>query len=155
LIQNWADIEISNDTKKTPLLRAIQNNHEEAVKVLLEHSADPTAQDPKWTPLHSCAFNNRSKMLDALLESFPRPSIDFEVKSWGPPLYEAAMKGHYGIARTLIKAGAWLDYPCSTFSIPISWFTGFLQLHGGPGDPSASSACFQPILGFHSFDTLI
>jgi len=37
----------------------------------------------------------------------------------------------------------------------VSWFIGFFQLHRGPGHPSASSACFQPILSFYSFDTLI
>jgi hypothetical protein len=36
---------------------------------------------------------------------------------------------------------------------------GFLQLYRGPGDPSASSACFKLVyglmLGFHSLDTSI
>ena len=52
LIENNADVNVSNGIDGTPLFLAMKNNHKEIVKVLLENNADVNAVNyDGWTPI--------------------------------------------------------------------------------------------------------
>ena len=52
LIENNADVNVSNGIDGTPLFLAMKNNHKEIVKVLLENNANVNAVNyDGWTPI--------------------------------------------------------------------------------------------------------
>ena len=59
----------TNEELETPLHLAVTNGHEEIVRYLLDHKADPYLVDKRgWTVLHCAVFNNHEAITLMLLE---------------------------------------------------------------------------------------
>lgn len=90
LLEHGAKVGLVNRHGKTPLLVAADVGDVQVVRLLLEHGADPNAQEQ----------DNRRNRLAMAKQSMGRDSV----------LIVAVAKGHEGVARALIEAGADVNY---------------------------------------------
>lgn len=98
----------------TPLQRAAENGHKNAVQCLLDNGADPNKADEIGrTPLHFAAWKGRSGVAKILLDGGADPSrIDATEYTPGmTPLHWAASQprpnsGHNEVAKILLDGGA-------------------------------------------------
>ena len=129
LIANWADIDKPNQSSESPLLTAVSRNHEKVVEVLLKHHADLRTPGQDLTPLYECARMGNDTIANLLLERWPRDEVDLQDRSGQSPLYAACVKGHFEVARSLMKYHAQPDQALPRFSILLgACFGGNLKL---------------------------
>ena len=129
LIANWANIDEPNQSSESPLLRAVRGNHEKVVEVLLEHHADLRTPGQDSTPLYACACVGNDTIAKLLLERWPRDEVDLQDPSGQSPLYAACLRGHFKVARSLMKYHAQPDQALPRFSIFLgACFGGNLKL---------------------------
>ena len=106
LIQHGA--KVNPETKYsdlTPLHMAAWLGYQNLVDVLLEHGADPNAEDrEKTTPLHQAAFFGRTEIVKKLLAK--GAGVNFADERGNTPLHYAAFMGYPEIAKLLLEAGA-------------------------------------------------
>uniref|UniRef100_A0A8V5G6Q3 Uncharacterized protein n=1 Tax=Melopsittacus undulatus TaxID=13146 RepID=A0A8V5G6Q3_MELUD len=90
---------------RTPLHRAAEKGHGDAVKALLQSGAYLYSLDMKGkTPLHLAAQNNHSHIVKILVEEEAR-----SYKNQHNFLHMAALKDESSLAKMLLKAGASID----------------------------------------------
>uniref|UniRef100_A0A8C4V887 Uncharacterized protein n=1 Tax=Falco tinnunculus TaxID=100819 RepID=A0A8C4V887_FALTI len=90
---------------RTPLHRAAEKGHGDAVKVLLRHGAFMYGSDAEGkTPLHLAAQNNHSHILKMFLKEEAR-----SCRNQHNFLHMAALKDESSVAKMLLKAGASTD----------------------------------------------
>jgi hypothetical protein len=84
---------------------AIEYNHPELAKGLIEGGADLNAQDKyKRTPLHLAAMEGHTELAKMLIDA--GADVNAENSDKRTPLHYAAMEGHTELAKRLIDAGA-------------------------------------------------
>ena len=106
LIENGADVNLSTDDNRTPLMTACEYGHVNAVSVLIEHGANVNLQDQGGlTAVHYAVRGSHAgEILSCLLENGGDvDSITFDDCT---PLMIAAEKGDTEVATLLIEHGA-------------------------------------------------
>jgi len=84
---------------------APRSGHVEVAQLLLEHGADPTAQDKNGkTPLHSASLNGHVEIVRFLVEHGADPTAQH--KDGWTPLHFASQNGHVEIVWFLVEHGA-------------------------------------------------
>lgn len=103
LLSKGVDVELHSDSG-TPLIWAAGHGQQEAVKILLEHHANPNGEtDDGITPLLSAVAAGSLPCLELLVQAGANPNI----KAGGTtPLHIAADLGSKEIINLLLKAGA-------------------------------------------------
>ncbi|XP_024025168.1 uncharacterized protein LOC21407303 [Morus notabilis] len=103
LISKGVDVNSQSDSG-TPLIWAAGHAQPDAVKVLLEHKADPNAEtDDNITPLLSAVAASSLPCLELLIQAGAKVNIS---AGGATPLHIAADNGSTEIINCLLKAGA-------------------------------------------------
>lgn len=106
LIKAGAPLDAQDLTKRTALLRAIQNHRTHYARQLLDAGANPNLADKSNSaPLHHAFRYNQSGLVEPLLKARANPNA-VEDMTMATPLYLAAKHGLYNEVAALIKAGA-------------------------------------------------
>lgn len=105
LVEQKADVNITNHAGNTPLDVAAEKGHIEIVRFLLQTGADVNQQDKnKNTALKYASDNNQTEIVKILLKAGANPNLaDVDNDT---ALGNAAFDGHIEIARLLIEAKA-------------------------------------------------
>jgi len=114
LIDNKFSVhERDSENGKTPLFSAALNNHEECVKILIEHGADVNAKAfDKHSPLHLAAKFGATKCAQLMIENNADINCK-DIDGW-TPLHYAAKKGHIYCLKLLIDNRAEIN--CKTLN---------------------------------------
>ena len=106
LIEEGANVnEVNAANGQTPLHAAARKNHDKMVAVLLEHGANPNAQDLSGTtPLHIASENGHKKMVAQMLEHGGDPNV--QDQNGFTPLHMAMARRHQDTAGVLLSRGA-------------------------------------------------
>ena len=106
LIENGADVNLSTDDNRTPLMTACEYGHVNAVCVLIEHGANVNLQDQGGlTAVHYAVRGSQAcEILSCLMEN----GGDVDAKTFDDctPLMIAAQRGDTEVATFLIEHGA-------------------------------------------------
>lgn len=103
LLSRGANVDSQSDAG-TPLLWAAGHVQQDAVKVLLEHHADPNAEnDDNITPLFSAVAAGSLACIELLIQAGSRVNV---TAGGATPLHIAADNGNPEIINCLLKAGA-------------------------------------------------
>lgn len=94
--------------KRTGLLLATENNHEQCVRLLLASGADPERVSSGMTPLYLASKNGSTSIVKILL-NFGADSNFSTFFHRSSPLSAACSAGHCAAARELLKFGARVD----------------------------------------------
>jgi ankyrin repeat protein len=91
--------------EETLLHQVARGGHRPLAITLIDHGADPNAQD-MWgdTPLHKAARSGHKPLVRLLVERGAKP--DSRAKDGRRPLHNAAIEGHDEIIRVLLDLGA-------------------------------------------------
>ena len=107
LLEQGGDPGEASADGRTPLQFAIENDHPEALGVLLDYGASAEAPLPSWdqrTPLHVAAARADTPVIEVLLERGADPNqLDRVGRS---PLYDAVTHGREQSVRALLEHGA-------------------------------------------------
>ncbi|KXZ41601.1 hypothetical protein GPECTOR_372g153 [Gonium pectorale] len=103
----------------TPLHRAAENGHVEAVQALLQAGANTDARDStnQNSPLYLAAQNGHVEVVKALLQAGADKYT--ANKAWWTPLHKAAEWGHTEVVQALLEAGADKDVIDNNRSTPL------------------------------------
>ncbi|XP_063799255.1 ankyrin repeat and protein kinase domain-containing protein 1 isoform X2 [Pseudophryne corroboree] len=105
LIENGADVNITDEDKWSPLHFAAQGGDDRIARMLLDHGAHVDAKErDDWTPLHLASqngFENVVRVLFTRLADSNSQEIDGKTS-----LHVASYFGHYKIVKLLINQGA-------------------------------------------------
>lgn len=109
LLDAGADIEATDDDKRTPLLIALLRGNQKIAELLLLRKANPCHQTPKGeTALMRSAQRGYTSIVRQLLD--PEIGIDIDAQDQGESettaLMFAAHRGHAEIVQLLLEAGA-------------------------------------------------
>ncbi len=117
LIAAGANVNSRTPVNETPLMLAAYfrddsarsaDQHDEAVRVLVEAGASLENEPNNYTPLAYAAYNDRQRTLRYLIERGARVDADARdrVVYVNTPLMMAAIQGHRDAVRMLLRAGA-------------------------------------------------
>ena len=111
LIENGADVNLSTDKNRTPLMTACEYGHVNTVTFLIEHGANVNLQD--WTGLTAVHYAVRGSQACEILSCLMENGADVDAKTCGglTPLMIAAERGDTKVATFLIEHGANVDLP--------------------------------------------
>ena len=114
LIENGADVNLSTDKNRTPLMTACEYGHVNTVTILIEHGANVNLQDRDGlTAVHYAVRGSQAcEILSCLMEN----GADVDAKTFDDctPLMRAAEIGDTKVATFLIEHGANVDLPDKT-----------------------------------------
>ena len=114
LIENGADVNLSTDKNRTPLMTACEYGHVNTVTILIEHGANVNLQDRDGlTVVHYAVRGSQAcEILSCLMEN----GADVDAKTFDDctPLMRAAEIGDTKVATFLIEHGANVDLPDKT-----------------------------------------
>ena len=114
LIENGADVNLSTDNNRTPLMTACEYGHVNTVTFLIEHGANVNLQDRDGlTAVHYAVRGSQAcEILSCLMEN----GADVDAKTFDDctPLMRAAEIGDTKVATFLIEHGANVDLPDKT-----------------------------------------
>ncbi|XP_077106092.1 ankyrin repeat and protein kinase domain-containing protein 1 isoform X1 [Ranitomeya variabilis] len=105
LIENGADVNITDEDRWSPLHFAAQGGDDRIARLLLDHGAGVDALErDNWTPLHLASQNGLENVARVLFTRQSNPnSQEIDGKT---PLHVASCYGHYNIVKLLIGQGA-------------------------------------------------
>ncbi|CAH1643749.1 unnamed protein product [Spodoptera littoralis] len=111
----------------TPLVWAAENNHSQAVKLLLGAGAEAASCDSEGNGcVHWCALAGAAAALLALLDA--RPALADTLNAHGDtPLHIAARQGHYACVVMLLARGVRTDIENAAGELPVEVCTGQCQ----------------------------
>jgi len=118
LLSQGADI--NQGGPATPLYFAINTEHAEAAKLLIERGADVNKQSTWGAPLHAAASRGMTDTVVLLLDRGADPNVQWQQMT---PLHLAARNGRLEVVRLLLDRGAdinaatQLDEPALHFAI--------------------------------------
>ncbi|XP_074103508.1 putative ankyrin repeat protein YahD [Cotesia typhae] len=114
-----ADINAKSVNKTTALYHAVEKNHIDMVKLLLEWSANTavineSAIERKFTPLHVSCKNGNQKIVKLLLEN----KTEINAQAWynKTPLHLAIQYQHLDVVQFLLYYGADPEALCNTWT---------------------------------------
>lgn len=110
-LENGADPNLGLEKASCGALHeAVREGHVVVARLLLRHGAHVDARLPKdgVTPLFLAVQHNRLDMVDLLLENSAKPEIG-KFNGWNP-LLKATLNGNINIIRSIVKAGADVNY---------------------------------------------
>lgn len=121
LIENGADLNTKDNSKKTALHKAIINDDHMSVRIILDSKrADTQIEDAfGWTPLRRAASNGQEGLVRLLLQN--NDKIDARDKDGWTALRWAAHKGHITIVELLIQEKALLHTLSKDCWTLLSW----------------------------------
>jgi ankyrin repeat protein len=109
LLENGAEVDIREgygDRGNTALYRAVEEQQEETVQILLEHKADPNlVVENSWTCVLLAASIGNYAILQLLLRHGPRRVSHFCLPERWTALHIASKNGHRLPAKALLEAG--------------------------------------------------
>ena len=111
---------LPNIPAEMQLINAVKRDDAVATQAFLDAGLSPTLAEPlapHYTLLHLAAWENAEKVATVLLKH-PKILVEASSQLGETPLMIAALKGHLGIARQLIVAGA---YPNKTGWTPLHY----------------------------------
>jgi ankyrin repeat protein len=108
LLERGAFVEGPPQASTTPLGWAVQQNHTEAVRVLLDNGAEPNNGVSGYSFLKTAVEHQNLEMVMALLKAGADPNK--RIYRPESALMIAALNGHTPILETLLKAGANPDF---------------------------------------------
>uniref|UniRef100_A0A4W4EFE0 Ankyrin repeat domain 44 n=1 Tax=Electrophorus electricus TaxID=8005 RepID=A0A4W4EFE0_ELEEL len=126
----------------TPLHRAVASRSEEAVSVLIRHSADVNARDKNWqTPLHVAAANKALRCAELLIPLLS--SVNVSDRGGRSALHHAALNGHTEMVSLLLAKGANINAFDKRDSRALHWaaYTGHLDVVCLLVDQGAEVSC--------------
>ncbi|RXM27791.1 Serine/threonine-protein phosphatase 6 regulatory ankyrin repeat subunit B [Acipenser ruthenus] len=90
----------------TPLHRAVASRSEDAVRVLIRHSADVNARDKSWqAPLHVAAANKALRCAEVIIIPL-LSSVNVSDRGGRTALHHAVLNGHVEMVNLLLEKGA-------------------------------------------------
>ncbi|NXH39252.1 ANR26 protein, partial [Dicaeum eximium] len=102
--KNW-QLNLPDDLKRTPLMKAVQCQQEKCVAILLEHGADPNLADADGnTALHLAVLSGNTTVAGLLLEH--NASSDAQNQEGYTPLNLAVSTQHEEMLERLLKKAA-------------------------------------------------
>ena len=107
-IVNFCEVDLKDDSGRTPLSWAAGTGHEAVVRLLVERGGvDINSRDSQitFTPLMFAAYNGHEAVVRLLVE---RDGVDInsrDIGGPGTPLRAAAYNGHEAVVRLLIERG--------------------------------------------------
>ncbi|NXY22036.1 ANKR7 protein, partial [Atrichornis clamosus] len=102
-VQKDYKLNLTDDFKRTPLMKAVQCQQEECVAILLDHGADPNLADADGnTALHLAVLSGNTTIARLLLEH--NASCDARNQAGYTPLNLAVSKQHEEMLECLKKA---------------------------------------------------
>jgi ankyrin repeat protein len=119
LVEAGNDLNDQNNDGSTPLRRASENGHEQAVQALLDLGADTTICDKKhlWNPLHIASHTGFKAVVDMLLQEAPNlmaPDVNGNTA-----LHLAARQGHDETTLLLLDHGADVNFLNQLLVLPV------------------------------------
>lgn len=105
----WAhrSLDIYNNLRQTPLHLAVITHQASMVDALLRGGADPAALDRNGqTAVHLCCEYDQHECLSVLLSRSSSTCLEIRNYEGLSPLHLAVLRGHRGLARMLLDAGA-------------------------------------------------
>lgn len=119
LKNNGADINAESANKTTALYHAVEENHVDMVKLLLEWGANTavinkSAIEHKFTPLHVACKNGSQEIVKLLLEN----KVEVNAQAWHnkTPLHLAIQYQHLNVVQFLLYYGADTEALCNTWA---------------------------------------
>ncbi|NXP58005.1 ANR26 protein, partial [Chloropsis cyanopogon] len=98
-------LNLPDNLKRTPLMKAVQYQQEECVAILLEHGADPNLADADGnTALHLAVLSGNTTVAGLLLEH--NASSDAQNQEGYTPLNLAVSKQHEEMLKCLLRKEA-------------------------------------------------
>jgi hypothetical protein len=141
--RNKADLNALDSFGYTPLKRAIQGFHPEAVKALLDGGANPNAKDAEGsTPLMQACLRGQKDVVDMLLAA--KADTSLTNRSGSTALHAAVETAQLEIVEALVAAGADVNPVNNRRETPLSIaqqranmpeIEDFLRQHGGTVPP--------------------
>jgi cytochrome c len=95
--------DVNERTVATPLYYAINGQHPEAARLLIEHGADVNAKSTWGMPLHAAAVKGMTPTVNLLLQRGANPNARWKQLT---PLHLAAQNGRIDVVRALLDHGA-------------------------------------------------
>ena len=138
LIEKGATINITDQTKRTPLHYAADRGHMEATELLIKNKADVNAVDALGlTPLHMAAIRENLPVMKKLIEH--KADVNARDRRGQTPLHWTAIQGKIKAAQLLIDKEADINMPninsVTAMDLAISRnqqaFADFLKKNGG------------------------
>ncbi|KAI1022042.1 hypothetical protein LB504_007370 [Fusarium proliferatum] len=118
LLEAGAKLEMDAKDEQSPLSLAAANGFVECVRVLLDHKADPDANNSYGTALYAAVEKEHLDIVRFLLERDPKPSMDIAPPYKDSLFIRAICTGNVELVSLLIKHGAKIDYvdPLDSFN---------------------------------------
>ncbi len=117
LLDHKADIDVENDSEKTPLNLAALNGYKDAVKLLLSRGASVNATSDGPNPLTSAAYGCKPEIVELLIAN----GADIETGGSNEPLMLAAAKGYLDVVKVLVANGANVNATDYSGRTPLHW----------------------------------
>lgn len=120
LLKHGASMDAKDIHGGPPLLRAVDSNGLECVRVLIEHGADVNFKDFHGRGiLHGCAINSRATILRHLLQNVDGLDPNIQDDNGNTPLHDAVACGSEPVARVLLDHGARTDIKANNGRTPL------------------------------------
>ncbi|KAI0416777.1 ankyrin [Xylaria grammica] len=110
LVEKGANTDARDIYDGPPLLRAVDDNALECVRVLVEHGVDHNFKDFLGRGiLHGCAVNARGTIMRYLLKTLPDLDPNAQGDAGETPLHDAVRRNAEAVVRVLLEYGARTD----------------------------------------------